>query len=327
MARKRPVSQPCRLPGTRLGKATTFFKSAALLLACLLAFAMQAGPAPCAAGQAGPGLFAFTALVDGNWELFAATDDGSPPQRLTRTPFDERDPCISADRKKIAFSTSDGALHEMELSSRKTRTLEFEEKDLWRSQPVFSPDAKKILFVETVSRTQDYTRIRLLDLESGQERPSVGQRMSQFWPSFAPDGRRFVYAAVHCAVDCGRVLQELWLGDISGGFARQLVLTHALCQQPVFSPDSSKIAFCADISGHYDIWILTLADLSLENLTQRAGLDMGPAWSPDGTKIAFVSNRGGKLGVWIQGLEKGATAEEKTFFDDRDVPVKDVDWK
>ncbi|MDI6796154.1 MAG: hypothetical protein QMD09_04380 [Desulfatibacillaceae bacterium] len=303
------------------------FKPAVLVLFCLLFLALQAGPGLCSSGQIGSGLFAFTALVDGNWELFFAQAQGGTATRLTHTLFDERDPCLSPDRKKIAYSTSDGALHIMDISSRQAYTLEFEEKDLWRSQPVFSPDAKKILFVETVSRTQDYTRIRLFDLESGQERPSVSQRMSQFWPSFAPDGRRFVYAAVHCAVDCGKILQELWLGGVSGGFARQLVLTHALNQQPVFSPDGTKIAFCADISGNYDIWILTLADLSLKNLTQRAGLDMGPTWSPDGRQIAFVSNRGGRLGVWIQGLEEGSQAEEKSFFADKTVPVKDVDWK
>ncbi len=315
------------MPCTRQGAAKIFLERAVLALVCLLFLALQAGQGLCSSGQKETGLFAFTALVDGNWELFFAQAQGGPATRLTHTPFDERDPCLSHDRKKIAYSTSDGALHVMDLASGKSRTLEFEEKDLWRSQPVFSPDAKRILFVETVSRTQDYTRIRLLDLEGGQERPSVSQRMSQFWPSFAPDGRRFVYAAVHCAVDCGRVLQELWLGDISGGFARQLVMTHALSQQPVFSPDGTKIAFCADISGHYDIWILTLADLALVKLTNRQGLDMGPTWSPDGKQIAFVSNRGGRLGVWIQDVKEGSQAEAKHFFDDISIPVKDVDWR
>ena len=61
---------------------------------------------------------------------------------------------------------------------------------------------------------------------------------------------------------------------------------------PKWSPDGGRIAFTGD-TLHSNIQVVSLADLSVYNLTGGPGFDWSPAWSPDGSSIAFVSDRTG----------------------------------
>jgi len=61
---------------------------------------------------------------------------------------------------------------------------------------------------------------------------------------------------------------------------------------PKWSPDGGRIAFTGS-SGYPKIQIVSLADLSVYNLTGGQGFDWSPAWSPDGSSIAFISDRTG----------------------------------
>jgi len=65
-----------------------------------------------------------------------------------------------------------------------------------------------------------------------------------------------------------------------------------------WSPDGSKIAFAATINpdlingGTADIYMLNLADNSVNKLVAQAGPDNNPNWSPDGKWIVFSSAMG-----------------------------------
>ncbi|MBL8191877.1 MAG: S9 family peptidase [Acidobacteria bacterium] len=65
-----------------------------------------------------------------------------------------------------------------------------------------------------------------------------------------------------------------------------------------WSPDGSKIAFAATINpdlingGTADIYLLNLADNSVNKLVAQAGPDNNPNWSPDGKWIVFSSAMG-----------------------------------
>ncbi|MAT05911.1 MAG: hypothetical protein CL424_12805 [Acidimicrobiaceae bacterium] len=61
------------------------------------------------------------------------------------------------------------------------------------------------------------------------------------------------------------------------------------------SPDGHTLAYTANTSGHYDLWLVSLPDggdaRRLTEFTDRAVRSM--AWSPDGTRLAFTADRGG----------------------------------
>ena len=67
---------------------------------------------------------------------------------------------------------------------------------------------------------------------------------------------------------------------------------------PAFSPDGSQVVFVSDRSGNDEIWLVSVADGSLQQLTDDGAGDWVPVFSPDGLRIAFVSDRTGEPEVW-----------------------------
>ena len=68
---------------------------------------------------------------------------------------------------------------------------------------------------------------------------------------------------------------------------------------PVWSPDGTKIAFSSlRNSGRPRIYSMTLADGSVERLSDQYSYDRQPYWAPDGSKLAFVTTQKGPVQIW-----------------------------
>lgn len=68
---------------------------------------------------------------------------------------------------------------------------------------------------------------------------------------------------------------------------------------PVWSPEGKKIAFAmAGPDGNMDIYLLNLADNSIERLTSNPAVDYRPVWKPDGQSISYTSHRGGTPNIY-----------------------------
>jgi Tol biopolymer transport system component/serine/threonine protein kinase len=70
-----------------------------------------------------------------------------------------------------------------------------------------------------------------------------------------------------------------------------------------WSPDSSKIAFNSDRSGEMNIYVHSLADRSIQQLTKGPGGDFQPQWSPDAKQLVFFSSRSGNADLWMLSMD------------------------
>ena len=161
--------------------------------------------------------------------------------------------------------------------------------------PSLSPDGKHLVFLS--ERSLFAIEMFLADAETGRVRRKIVEtavdphfeslefiRSSGGW---APDSRRFVFAAVHqgrpvlSVLDAERadIVQEVRLPELGEIF------------DPSFSPDGQSVVFSANTGGLLDLYIYDLRAGRLRRLTEDAFAELQPSWSPDGRTIAFSTDR------------------------------------
>jgi hypothetical protein len=161
--------------------------------------------------------------------------------------------------------------------------------------PSLSPDGKHLAFLSERGRLS--LDLYLADASTGHViRRLISTATDPHFDSlqfltsagaFSPDGRRIALATVR------RARPVLAILDVESGDIQREYQLESLGEifQPTWSPDGSQIAFSAQAGGRTDLFVMTLANGSLRQLTDDAFADLQPAWSPDGSTIAFVTDR------------------------------------
>lgn len=100
--------------------------------------------------QAVNGKIAFTALRDGNFEIYVMDADGTNRARLTDNPAFDADPAFSPDGTKIAFTSTrhrPEGIYVMDADGGNPTRLT--DNTAFDYEPAFSPDGTKIAFTST----------------------------------------------------------------------------------------------------------------------------------------------------------------------------------
>lgn len=296
-----------------------------LLLFPSVVCSMLSGPVVAGEPVERSGRIAFVANAEGNWDLFALDEKAGNVVEATSTVYDEVEPCWSRDRRRSVYSTSDGRLEIMDFRTKERCAVSIGGKRGRNTSASFSPDSRELVYVHLKPEEADDSELAVFDLEANTHTPFLDQFGPQLFPDWSPDGKQIVYTSAHCGMECGRVIQELWIAEVNGRSARQLLMTNSHCTHPIWSRDGKRIAFSSDMNGNFDIWVVTVEDGHLEQITSDPHLDTSPAWSPDGRKMAFISGRTGRLKIWIKDLTTGQL-KMLSPFGDKDVECRDVAW-
>lgn len=272
------------------------------------------------------GMIAFTANLDGNWDLFVWQD--AKLTRLTKTPLDERMPTISPDLGMVAYSMSDGTIRIMDLATGETKTLSIEADRV--SHPSWSPDGRSLLFTRYVFEDgREDGDIWSYDLSSEAAKPVLIQTGVQEHPVTSPKGDRIVYTSTYTATLQGEgfgVLQALWSASLLGEGINELLVAEAQDVEPDFSPDGAALAFSSNRAVTRNLWLLKLTTGELAQLTQDPGVEMHPSFSPDGQALVFVRQKGGRLALHILKLRNGEVTQFDPFRDG-EFDIRDPDWR
>jgi WD40-like Beta Propeller Repeat len=184
----------------------------------------------------------------------------------------------------------------------------------FESDPVWSPDGRKILFLRD-------GQLYVMDAGgSGRVNIAGGQGISEH--RWSPDGRMIAFVDVRA--EGGDVFDDLWVMQADGTGKFRLAekafnfswsrdgrlvytsvadladvhlriinadgsgdsrLTNRAAFQPAWSPDGTRIAFVT--LDAKEIFVINPDGTGEVNLTQGLGENDGPAWSPDGSRLAF----------------------------------------
>jgi len=102
------------------------------------------------------------------------------------------------------------------------------------------------------------------------------------YPSWSPNGSRIAFVGIFTVED-----HQIYTIPANGGPVTQLTFDSCRKENPVWSYDSSKIAFTGETSDNYQIFVVPAMGGPITQITSGGLGNANPTWSPDGRYIAF----------------------------------------
>ncbi len=139
------------------------------------------------------------------------------------------------------------------------------------------------------------------------------RQATQGSPTFSPDGKRIAFVSDKDGSPKIYVLDipapGTTLKDI-----KAILITKANRENtaPAWSPDGSKIAYCARSKGERQIWIYDFNTKQETQITQGAGHKENPSWAPNNLHLVFNSSDPKSSELFIINLNQ-AEATQITF--------------
>jgi serine/threonine-protein kinase len=129
---------------------------------------------------------------------------------------------------------------------------------------------------------------------NGAEQSVAAPAHTYMFPRLSPDGRRV--AAVIAEQDA-----QIWLYDLSRETLTRLTFEGSVNLNPVWTPDSQRIAFLSSKEGPQNIfWQRADGSGGLERLTTSEYTQIPTSWSPDGQLLAFAEiNPTTGYDIWV----------------------------
>jgi Tol biopolymer transport system component len=201
--------------------------------------------------------------VHPGFDIFAADADGRDPRRLTSTPGYDAEATMSADGKRVVFtSVRDGDLdiYSMDADGKNVKRLTSELG--YDGGPFFSRDGKQIVYRSYHPKT-----------------PEQIERYKRLLSENVIEPNNF----------------ELWVMDAGGRNKRQVTKLGVASFAPYFLPDGRRIIFSSNHPNprgrDFDLFVVGVDGSGLEQVTFNDTFDGFPMFSPDGRKLVFASNR------------------------------------
>jgi len=266
--------------------------------------AMQSGPAARTLARALPGCVALLMLAS---VPLAAQERFTIPEILAPAfPFD----LVSAKAAdRIAWIEYERGMRNVYTAVapdfrpvRLTEYLEDDGTDL--SELQISDDGSLLLFVRGHTPNREGWIANPASDPEGAERAAwavrsgggAPWRIAEAWdPVLAPDGKWIAYTKA------GQVYRAPVELDALAGFdpdtAGPLFIAFGENSDPVWSPDSKRIAFVSVRDDHSFIGVYDSERHTVSYMAPGVDRDMAPAWSPDGSHVAFIRRPGSPFGA------------------------------
>jgi len=243
--------------------------------------------------QSGCKKIAFVMSNETNSDIYTVCPDGSNLTNLTNDKSSNSSPSWSPNGSKIAFASSrigSAQIYVMDKNGSNPIKLT---SDYENDFPIWLSDGKQIAFRTTDGKGLWWWRI--VNIESNNIIQFSEPSLDFFFqtPAWSPDGKNIVYMSLVEQKQRNDGSSQIHIKNVDG--SNDTAITNDIWANinPVWSPDSAKIAFLSERDGKYNMFALYVMDKNGKNI-QKLTEPIYPeniilSWSPDGQQIA-ISN-------------------------------------
>jgi len=221
-------------------------------------------------------------------EIFQVDRDGAGLVQLTRHGSLTLSPTVAVDGR-LAYITYKGGSPEIWGQRRKDGTHEklfpLSGGGGLVSSPVWSPDGKRLTFVQGDRRGN--SDIMILDLASGRARRLTDGNGINTEPSWNPNGTQLAFTSDREGTP------QVYLMQDDGSNLRRLTGEGLYNASPSWSPNGAMVAYVSRFEGKFDLFIYKLGEGKAYQITTGVSTSESPTWAPDERRLVFTSNRFG----------------------------------
>jgi len=224
----------------------------------------------------------FVGHHDGDLDIYLSNLTTNKTSKLTQNNRDDIHPTWSPDGNKIAYASSEHGAYEIYImnadGSNKQRITA---NDYTDSMPVWAPDSQSIVFYSSNENSEQLTQYFLAEQK---EKLLVSSTKGLSEPSISPNGKQLLYIENEGkkqtikALDIQHNTTQAYTADLN-------VISYS------WSPDSKFIALSGRINRETNLYLLTVADKHIKQLTFTKWNDSAPIWMPSGEGLLFFSAR------------------------------------
>jgi len=132
---------------------------------------------------------------------------------------------------------------------------------------------------------------------SGKQISSIDDLTNVAMVNLAPDGQHFVVSRL----DLQTGDNDVWLSDETGKNATRFTFDSAIDNYPIWSPDGSRIVWCSNREGIYQLYQKAASGAGQDELLFKSDYYKFPnSWSPDGRYVIYREiNPRTNFDVWV----------------------------
>ena len=236
-------------------------------------------------------------VAPGVKEIFQVDRDGAGVVQLTRHGSLTLSPTVAADGR-LAYITYKGGAPEIWGQRRKDGPHEklypTSGAGGMLSSPVWSPDGKRLAFVQGDRRGN--CDIMILELPTNRARRLTDGNGINTEPSWNPNGNQLAFTSDR---EGG---PQVFLMQDDGSNLRRLTGEGLYNASPAWSPNGAMVAYVSRFEGKFDLFVYKLGEGKAYQITTGVSTSESPTWSPDERHLVFTSNRFGSSQIFTTDL-------------------------